>query len=165
MAGRFLGLPYQPDSTAAGDPVIAAALRELTDAYLPLAKALADDDDEVAKQAAAKLIGFSDLDLDPLAEAVAAASGIKDRRAAFQALSDRLIALIREHGTDAVGNAYVVHCPMAFGNKGADWISAKPEVLNPYFGDAMLTCGTVTDTLSVIQSRANDVVDDIDIAD
>jgi membrane fusion protein, copper/silver efflux system len=162
MAGRFLGLPYQPDSTAAGDPAIAAALRRVLDAYLPLAQALADDDDEAAKQAAAKLVGLSDPDIAPLAEAVAAAGEIKDRRAAFQPLSDRLSALIREHGTDAVGNAYVVHCPMAFGNKGADWISAKPEVLNPYFGDRMLTCGTVTDTLSVDPSDRTDPADHTD---
>ncbi|CAN5155486.1 hypothetical protein BH23VER1_BH23VER1_22650 [soil metagenome] len=38
---------------------------------------------------------------------------------------------------------------MAFGNQGADWLSAAPAVLNPYFGESMLTCGTVTGTLSV----------------
>jgi len=32
---------------------------------------------------------------------------------------------------------------MAFGNKGADWLSEKDEVLNPYFGDMMLRCGEV----------------------
>jgi membrane fusion protein, copper/silver efflux system len=165
LAGRFLGLPYLPDATAAGDPAITAALRQVIDAYLPVAKALADDDDEAAKQAAAKLVALSDDDLRPLAEAVAAAGEIKDRRAAFQPLSDRLIALIREHGTDAVGNAYVVHCPMAFGNTGGDWISAKPEVLNPYFGDRMLTCGTVTDTLSVDPSDRTDWTDPTDHTD
>ncbi len=38
---------------------------------------------------------------------------------------------------------------MAFGNTGGDWISNVPEVLNPYFGDAMLNCGSVTGTLSL----------------
>ena len=57
--------------------------------------------------------------------------------------------MTRDRGIDAVGNAYVVHCPMAFSGKGADWISGKPAVENPYFGDAMFDCGTVTDTLSV----------------
>ncbi len=50
---------------------------------------------------------------------------------------------------DQLGDLYVVHCPMAFGDSGADWLSAVPAVLNPYFGDAMLTCGSLTDTLSV----------------
>lgn len=158
QAGRFLGLPYQPAATPATDPVIAAALRQATEAYLPLAKALADDDDTAAAQAASQLLTSLEAitaplltDLPGLAHPVAAAADIRSRRAAFEPLSTRMIALIREHGIDAVGNAYVVHCPMAFGNKGADWLSATPVVLNPYFGDAMLTCGTVTDTLSINQ--------------
>jgi len=36
---------------------------------------------------------------------------------------------------------------MAFGNQGASWLSAEPNVLNPFYGDEMLTCGVVRDTL------------------
>ena len=100
-------------------------------------------------QAARALSGTVEGELQPLAKAVAEAADLKARRKAFKPLSDALIARIREGGIDAVGDAYVVHCPMAFGNTGADWLSAEPRVLNPYFGDAMLTCGSVTDTLSV----------------
>jgi Cu(I)/Ag(I) efflux system membrane fusion protein len=156
QVGRFLGLPYQPEPTPAADPAVAAALRQAAQAYLPLAGALVESDDPAAGQAAR---GFQETvesfeipaiaELPELARPVTAAGDLKARRAAFKPLSDRLIALIREHGTDAIGNAYVVHCPMAFGNTGADWLSAAPNVLNPYFGDAMLTCGTVTDNLSI----------------
>lgn len=156
QAGRFLGLPYQPDATPAAAPVIAGALRKLTEVYLPLAKALADDDDTAAIQSARDFLAATEsagvpalTELPGLARPVAAAPDIKSRRAAFGPLSDRMIALIRAHGIDAIGTAYVVHCPMAFGNQGADWLSPTPVVLNPYFGDAMLTCGTVTDTLSI----------------
>jgi Cu(I)/Ag(I) efflux system membrane fusion protein len=45
------------------------------------------------------------------------------------------------------GTLYVQHCPMAFNNKGADWISREHDIRNPYFGVSMLTCGDVTDTL------------------
>jgi hypothetical protein len=38
---------------------------------------------------------------------------------------------------------------MAAKGEGADWISNVPEVLNPYFGDSMLNCGSVTATLSL----------------
>ena len=74
-------------------------------------------------------------------------------------ISNILVSLIREHALDQIGNAYVVHCPMAFDNSGGDWLSVKPEVLNPYFGDAMLRCGSVTATLSLDQdaaAKAND---------
>lgn len=145
---RHLGLPYQPQSSPETDPAQAAALRKAIAAYLPLSQALADDDDAAAQQAARDLIPALPDDLRPLAETVVSANDLKARRAAFNPLSDALIARIREGGIDAVGNAYVVHCPMAFGNEGADWLAAAPEVINPYYGDAMLTCGTVTDTLS-----------------
>jgi len=170
QAGRFLGLPYQPVATPAADPALAAALQQAVQAYLPLAKALALDDDTAAAQAAGTFVKVAGNDVVPgdlatLAAPVAAAGDIKTRRAAFKPLSDRMIALIRDHGIDSVGNAYVVHCPMAFGNTGADWLSATPTVLNPYFGDAMLTCGEVTDTLSVNQTDPSDQSDPSDHTD
>ncbi|WP_052444467.1 DUF3347 domain-containing protein [Flammeovirga sp. OC4] len=42
---------------------------------------------------------------------------------------------------------YLVHCPMAFNNTGANWLSATNEVVNPYFGDEMLHCGRVMETI------------------
>ena len=38
---------------------------------------------------------------------------------------------------------YVQHCPMADSNKGADWLSKEKKILNPYFGESMLTCGEI----------------------
>jgi hypothetical protein len=38
---------------------------------------------------------------------------------------------------------YVQFCPMAFGGAGGAWLSDKKEILNPYFGDQMLHCGSV----------------------
>ncbi|WP_193212625.1 efflux RND transporter periplasmic adaptor subunit [Luteolibacter marinus] len=155
-AGRYLGLPYQPEAPPPAEPATAKALKSAIAAYLPVAAALAGDDDGAAAKAAgamAATLAASPLaeapDLAALAQELASADGIKPRRASFQRLSDKLIALTREKGLDAVGNAYVVHCPMAFKNQGADWIADKPVVENPYFGDAMFSCGTVTDTLSV----------------
>lgn len=39
---------------------------------------------------------------------------------------------------------YVQHCPMADNDQGADWLSLSEEIRNPYYGEAMLTCGEVT---------------------
>ncbi|MDX1679974.1 MAG: efflux RND transporter periplasmic adaptor subunit [Akkermansiaceae bacterium] len=146
--GVHLGLPYQPAEPATADESKIKALRQALGGYLPIAKALADDDDEAAASAAKQFATQAPADFRELAEAVADASDIKARRKAFKPLSEALIASIRESGIDAVGNAYVVHCPMAFDDTGADWLSAKPEILNPYYGDAMLTCGTIDDLLS-----------------
>jgi len=42
---------------------------------------------------------------------------------------------------------YNLFCHMADSNKGAYWLSKEQKVANPYFGDAMLTCGEVKQTI------------------
>lgn len=154
-SGRYLGLPSEPEAPPMVDTKIAAELKIVLAEYKPLATALAADDDAAAKSAASALaaaIRASSIpmksELAEMADKVASAKDLKARRTPFKPLSEGLIKLVRENGVDAVGDAYVVHCPMAAGGEGADWLSDKPEVVNPYFGDAMLSCGAVTDTLS-----------------
>lgn len=71
---------------------------------------------------------------------------IQQQRDAFSLLSDALITLIKSNGVSE-GEFYVAHCPMAFNDKGANWISPSKKIENPYFGDKMLTCGSVEETL------------------
>ncbi|HRH68219.1 MAG TPA: DUF3347 domain-containing protein [Flavobacteriales bacterium] len=40
---------------------------------------------------------------------------------------------------------YLDHCPMFAG--GSDWLSTYKEIKNPFYGNAMLTCGSVKETL------------------
>lgn len=162
-AGRYLGLAVSGKDVLPVDPALADAIQDLIKAYLPMAKALADDQAEAAQRTAldfaktAQIFGIETAanTLAASARQLAAETNIKAQRVIFEPISNELIKLIRQHGLDQVGSAYVVHCPMAFGNKGADWISAVPEVLNPYFGDAMLTCGTVTETLSLDSNKTS----------
>jgi Cu(I)/Ag(I) efflux system membrane fusion protein len=72
---------------------------------------------------------------------------VEMQRQQFDFLSDALINSITAFGTKS--KLFVQFCPMAFDNKGADWISDVEEVRNPYFGDKMLKCGLVTDTISI----------------
>ena len=156
-AGRYLGLPGHTGTPSKLDPAIAGSLEAIIKAYLPLAKALADDTPvkaQVAARALAEVSGKISLQedanyLQENARKLAGEGEIEKQRELFQNISNRLIALVRSHGLDQVGSAYVVHCPMAAKGDGADWISNVPEVVNPYFGDAMLNCGSVTDTLSL----------------
>lgn len=66
---------------------------------------------------------------------------IEKKRLAFINLSKEMINITKVF--DVQDTIYVVHCPMADDNKGADWISFENEVINPYFGDKMLRCGKV----------------------
>ena len=50
----------------------------------------------------------------------------------------------RVHSDSQVSvKGYRQFCPMAFDFKGAFWLSDSEEILNPYFGEEMLTCGNV----------------------
>ena len=42
---------------------------------------------------------------------------------------------------------FVQFCPMADNNTGAFWISREDQILNPYFGDMMLNCGSVEEII------------------
>ena len=43
---------------------------------------------------------------------------------------------------------YYQYCPMAFDNTGGYWLSSTEEIRNPYFGDKMLKCGRVEETIN-----------------
>lgn len=72
--------------------------------------------------------------------------GLDARRESFNMVSEMMYDLVKATGLKG-STVYRQYCPMAFNDKGAYWLSDKAEILNPYFGDAMLTCGSVTDTL------------------
>jgi Cu(I)/Ag(I) efflux system membrane fusion protein len=43
---------------------------------------------------------------------------------------------------------YEQHCPMAFNDEGASWLSYETKIKNPYLPKTMLRCGRVDDTLN-----------------
>lgn len=71
---------------------------------------------------------------------------VEKQRAQFDFLSQALIKTLKVFGTPQ-DTFYVQHCPMAFDYTGADWISDQEEIRNPYFGDLMMSCGWVEDTI------------------
>lgn len=62
-------------------------------------------------------------------------------RTAFEHLSMQVIGLLRTFGNPTEGPLRVAFCPMAFDNRGAQWVQAAEVVENPYYGAAMLRCG------------------------
>ena len=68
-------------------------------------------------------------------------SEIEEQRIAFIELSNRMTNAIQSFGTNR--KIYQQYCPMADNNKGASWLSLENKILNPYFGSAMLNCGSV----------------------
>ncbi len=68
-------------------------------------------------------------------------SEIKEQRSHFKHLSLQLIKAIELFGIRK--KVFVEFCPMVDDNKGAYWLSNEEKVVNPYYGQAMLTCGEV----------------------
>lgn len=78
-------------------------------------------------------------------------NGLEMKRSHFSLVSDRLSEAISNFGVhySETINLYLEYCPMAFDNEGAYWISNSEEIRNPYFGDAMLTCGEVIEIINI----------------
>jgi Cu(I)/Ag(I) efflux system membrane fusion protein len=71
---------------------------------------------------------------------------VDDIRMYFSKISNPLFAICTKAG---LKNAMVFkeHCPMAFDDTGAYWLSNYTEIKNPYFGKKMIECGEVEDSL------------------
>jgi len=91
--------------------------------------------------------------LNPIEESLAiiTATGDRDKqRLNFINLSKALINAIESFGTSFDNPLYIQFCPMANNDKGATWISLDENIVNPYFGDVMLSCGNVE---NIIEGR------------
>ena len=73
--------------------------------------------------------------------------GIEAKRKEFEMITEAMWSLSRTVRYDG-GKIYYQYCPMAFDDKGAYWLSNEREIRNPYFGDRMLKCGSVEDSLN-----------------
>ena len=127
----------------------------LVDPYLAIQQALAEDNLDGTKKGAAAFLGAmkkapspgdakeeTDALIAP-AKSIAEAADIAAARESFQPLTQEFATLLKHTGTTRKTPLYLIHCPMAFGNKGADWVQSDKTVANPYFGASMLRCGSV----------------------
>lgn len=80
------------------------------------------------------------------AEAVISTENVDQARKHFIPLSEVMVKMVRTFGPFDE-TVYVQHCPMANDDKGADWLSKVDQIRNPYYGDMMLTCGEVAETI------------------
>ena len=142
-----------------------AALRPVVAAYLEIQQHLADDEFEGAKTSAGALLTAVDAvtvaQPDEAVEAwrplaqhlrmhatrLAAADSIEQARGQFEVLGERIALLLRTFGNPMDTTLRVAFCPMAFDNRGAEWVQSAEEVENSYFGHAMRTCGSVRDSV------------------
>ena len=80
------------------------------------------------------------------AEALQKETSLEEKRKDFEMITDALWSLTRTVKYDGA-KVYYNFCPMAFNNKGAYWMSNSSKIQNPYFGEKMLECGSVEDSV------------------
>ncbi len=119
--------------------------------YLLLSKALVNSDMAGAKEAGMGIeLGAKAINnggkLASLAAKITAAANIEAQRTLFSDLSNEMLAKVKAVGLQS-GEVYVEYCPMALNDKGASWLSNQKEIKNPYYGESMLECGEVKETL------------------
>ena len=140
-------------------------LKQVFDDYILLKDALVNDDANGA-QLAGKQINLSlkkvdmkllsnekahnhwmtiQKELKASANAIENSLEIATQRGHFKHLSAHMISSVKLFGINQ--KVYSEFCPMADNNKGAYWLSLEKEIRNPYYGEAMLTCGEVKETI------------------
>jgi len=84
-------------------------------------------------------------DLKEDAEHISETKEITHQRDHFMSLSKNLYAVIKVSKSEMP--SYYQFCPMANKGKGANWLSLENKIKNPYYGNQMLTCGKVVETI------------------
>ncbi|HET8754045.1 MAG TPA: DUF3347 domain-containing protein [Salinimicrobium sp.] len=79
------------------------------------------------------------------AREIAGTDNINIQRTAFSDLSAAMEDLLA--GALVSGEIYKQFCPMAFEGAGGYWLASSEEVRNPYYGEMMLKCGRVAETI------------------
>jgi len=135
--------------------------------YLLLQDALASDDKDRAAQASGETLEAlsavemslvsgeahnvwmdNSMKMKAALNKIKEAEGIEPMREGFEGLSNELIVVVKQFGVYPAKTLYKFNCPMAFDNKGADWLQMHKDTRNPYFGASMLKCGQVIEVIS-----------------
>lgn len=122
-------------------------LEEIYGLYLETQQGLVDGEFAAAMKVARQLPHSGHPALDEPIHHLGQAENLEQARARFAPLSLALRDAVKASRSVLTGKVYVVHCPMALDGKGASWLQANDDILNPYYGEAMLKCGAVEEII------------------
>ena len=116
--------------------------------YLAIKDALVQTDADAASTAAGQLqesTSEANPEIAELAGKLASEGDVNVQREIFSELTAAMDPVLKE--AISSGKIYKQFCPMAFEGKGDYWYASSEEIRNPYFGDKMLKCGRVDETI------------------
>ncbi len=159
-------------------PAFAGEFAPVLTAYLKTQEALSHDEHKKAQDAGKTLrAALAGVDMSLLtgeahvawmreaegmtkaATDITGSADIQVARAAFALLSESMIVAAKCYGAEKE-TVHRFHCPMAFGDRGGDWLQRKDKTENPYFGSTMFRCGVKKETIG--QRSAGGASDDRD---
>jgi membrane fusion protein, copper/silver efflux system len=169
LAGKPSMMSYEHEedkNKEVGNVKAVASLKPLFTSYFKMKDALVKDDFTTAKSKAENFKNdLSKIDMKlfegdshkvwmsyakPLNKSVQYidhAKNIEELRTLFAPISEVMIKMSKSFNPlDQM--LYSQYCPMAINDQGAYWLSKDAKVLNPYFGEAMLKCGEVKETIN-----------------
>lgn len=128
-----------------------AQFNDVFQSYLIMKDAMVKTDAIATKEAAAKLnqnlVAFkAKKQVIVLSQKIASETDMEKQRNAFLNLSIMMIELTKTQKLKS-GAAYVAYCPMADNDNGGFWITDENAIRNPYFGDRMMKCGKIKETI------------------
>ncbi len=129
--------------------------------YLKMKEAFVDSDAQsvstFAKATLKEILSIPESELGKMEEshlskikkmltAITGKDDIESQRSDFVILNQNMVPLAKNIDVVEPG-VFILKCPMADNNNGAFWISADKEIRNPYYGEQMMTCGSVVDSV------------------
>jgi membrane fusion protein, copper/silver efflux system len=164
LSGNYSMMSLPESKTLEVAAAFQQQLTAVTEEYFKIKHALADDNATRAAQGATTMqqaLARVDMGLlqgrahdewmkllTPLRESatkISAEKNIDQQREHFTILSDNILEAVELYGVQK-DRVYRAYCPMAGDNTGRFWLSDVPEILNPYYGESMLTCGEIRET-------------------
>lgn len=164
LAGNYSMLSRPEVKTMEVPLAFRKQITQVADAYFEIKKGLVESKPDAAKLAAKQMKkSLQEVNSDQLKHEalqswmalkmsidhqnrqIAEASELTEMREDFRVLSQNVLEMTELFGLEK-NKLYKNYCPMAFNDQGAYWLSEVEDIRNPYFGDAMLTCGEVKET-------------------
>ena len=147
------------------NPTFKTQLTKVYDAYLKMNDAFVDSNAKnVANEAKSVIKSINSVDmallkgdahmiwmdqletLNRTINAISKSNDIEKQRHQYIQFNLAFFKSIKMFGLENTAT-YFQYCPMANNDKGAYWLSNTKDILNPYFGNAMLTCGETKETV------------------
>jgi hypothetical protein len=161
VALTFTGI----NNVKANQPAVSIAFNKVINTYLDIKNALVAGDATTAQTKAKNMVTFlssmpqKEMDaaqrktwveysnkLTSDAQQIAVQNNIDAKREHFATLSNNFMAVLKAYKMNKA-TLYQQYCPM----KKFYWLSESSAVKNPYYGNAMLECGTTQETFAAVK--------------